>query len=475
MLKTRNSIVYTIAFFVLSLLFIVGIAYSGAFALLWALIGILGLLYYFAIKQIVADANNGSVLCDCRFYVFTAIFAYSILPPIYGVLTFVTNHGVKMMSTHFALTYTSHELGLTIIMSILFFVGINIGLFFKIHSKYRLIVYKDVISENGISNKRMLLFWFVICIISTFFFLIPFIKGGFAAIIAGGTIMDVETNHDASFMWKIVDIFFSPEIMTVSTVAILYYSYKLDVNKRTKNTIFFSIVIVECLLAYLTTRRARAIAIILCALIIYIQWYKKEKGKLPIRRIIVVGAIFAFFYLLEVIMGLANTGDSQATLLSLFDGVPAYDSLLLATRNNTDLSMISNIIYGLFRPIPVLGKYIIRFLGFNNDVAPMYQWMADRYSIYQFGAGLAYTPQLEAFITGSYIGCLLYGILYGYIFGKRRDNLPNLFVAAMAFSVARGNLQILLSLIWPFGIIGLCFYDQFLFRRINLFAKTRSK
>ncbi len=435
--------------------------------MVFLIFGILA-LYYGIILRIISSSFESTFLSDGRFYLFSAILAYSILPPIYGILTLSENNGVKLRTTYYALTYTAHELQLTLWMSFLFFSGLLIGIMARSKKTF---AYKEVetaqYEANNTAAKRFYS-WLVVCIISTICFLLPFFRGGFRIILAGGTISDVDTIHESSLLWRIVDIFFSNEMMTASTVAVLYYGYKMNMQKRKKKNLLFSIVAIEAILAYLTTRRARAIAIILCAFIIYINWYKKEKGKLPIGRIVSAGVLFIFMYFLEVIMGQVNVGVTYASYLRLFDGVPAYDSLLLATRNQPSLSMLSNIVYGLFRHIPILGKYIVGFLGIANDAAPLYKWMAERYTVYQYGGGLAYTPQLEAYLCIGFFGCFFFGIIYGYIFGKPRRGLSNLFVAAIAFSIARGNLQIALSLMWPFGIIGYYFYDDFLFRRIKI-------
>lgn len=466
--KTNKMAQKAIGFILILLAFTIGLLFSGEYMVLWALIGIICIVYYFILIQINLNTYDSSILCDGRFYVFTSILAYSVLPPIYGLLTYGQNQGIRMRSTYTASTYTLVELRTTLIMSIFFFVGLLIGVFVRQHSKYNIRSSNIVTDDDDTVSRKLFFCWLIVCAISTIGFLVPFFQGGFRAILAGGTIADVETAHENTLLWKIMDVFFSSEMMTASTVAVLYYGYNININNRKKKLLLVSVVIIEALLAYLTTRRARAVAIIMCAMIIYIHWYKKEKGKLPIGRIIVISAIFVFIYSLEFIMGLAHIKLSYVGYLQLFDGIPVYDSLLLSTRSTPSLSMLSNIVYGIFRPIPILGKYFIQLIGFKNDVAPMYQWMADRYVTYQYGGGLAYTPQLEAYLTGGMIGCLLFGNIYGFVFGKKRNALPNLFIAAMAFSIARGNLQIVLSLMWPFGIIGYYLYDRFLFRRIRI-------
>lgn len=463
----RNKLLLKVGLLFAAIFALICVAWfnSGIVSAIYIFIGLIGILYYFIVLQLMYSTTQPTILCDGRFYVFSAIALYSIIPPLYGVLTIEQNNGVRMRSTYTALTYLPKELLLTLIMSLLFFAGILLGLMLRNKTSRKQSSIGEM--DNGLCEKKFRC-WFLVCAISTLIFLLPFIRGGFRVILAGGTIDDVNREHEWSIIWKVLDVFFSAEMMTASTVAVLYYWSRKQTKTKKKSAFLFSIVILEALLAYLTTRRARAISIILCAFIIYIYRYVSEKKRLPIGRLAIAGGVFVFFYMLEIIMGQITTGGTFAELLHIFDGVYAYDSLLLATRNTPSVTMLGNVVYGVFRHIPILGKYFIQLLGFKNDVAPLYQWMAERYVTYQYGGGLAYTPQLEAYLSLGYIGCLLFGFIYGYVFGKKREGLPNLFVAAMAFSIARGNLQIVLSLMWPFGIIGYYFYDQFLFSRVTV-------
>lgn len=467
---TLLGIIVAISF--IGLLVYFGFAYSGIVSSTLLVVLLILLLYYGIFSILKKNTLEQNVLCDGRFYVFSAITAYSVIPPIYGVLSMNSNGGVRMRSTYSALTYTSNELFLTVLMSFLFMLGILFGVFLRSNSSRN---YRNKLNLEHEVNYLKATPWFVVWVISTVVFLLPFFKGGFSIIMAGGTIADVATEHEWSYLWKFIDIFFSSEMMTVSAAAFLFYLYKSDVSDKKKRNILVILAITEAVLAYLTTRRARALSIIICALIVYMNWYIDRKGKLPVGRLIMAGGLLVFFYLLEVIMKQTVVDNSFANYLQIFDGVYAYDSLLLSTRETPSINMLSNVVYGLFRHIPVFGKYFIELFGFTQDVSPMYQWMASRFITYQYGGGLAYTPQLEAYLTLGYFGCFIYGTVYGLVFGKARHGITNLFVAAMAFSIARGNWEIVLSLLWPYGIIGYCFYDRFLFSNFKIKLMSSKK
>ncbi len=432
------------------------------------LIFVILMCYYVVFVRFKNSTKYGSFLCDSRFYVFSVILLYTILPPIYCILTLDEYGGVRVRTAYNATIYTSSELFQTVIMSSLFFAGIVLGFLVRPHIKSYSVLAKQEPEEDVKKCKKLFICWLIVCVISTALFLLPFIRGGFRIIQAGGSILDVDRTVSDSFFGKIQEVFFSSEIMTVSTIAVLFYGFQLDIGQRTRRIILITVVFLQIVLAVMTTRRARAISIILCAFVIYIYWYQKKKKKLPIIQIVIAVIAVLVLYFLEVIMNVRQFSNTTASFLQLFDGISAYDSLLLSTRETPSLSMLSNILYGLFRPIPVIGKYIVILFGMPNDAAPLYHWMADRYATYQFGGGLAYTPQLEAYLSGGYFGCVIFGFIYGYVFGKKRSGLINLLIIAMSFSIARGNLQVILSLMWPFGIIGYYFYDQFLFRRITI-------
>ena len=440
---------------------------SGMIMLIFLII----LCYYTIFMRIRFTSEYETILCDSRFYVFTAILMYSVLPPIYCLLTLSENGGARVRTANNATIYTPTELLQTLIMSLLLFIGIMAGIIWRNHVKDNLI-YQTELEEDGKKSKKLFTGWLVVCVISTILFLLPFIRGGFKIIQMGGSILDVDRSISNSFFGRIQELFFSPEIMTASTIAMLFYGFQLEISQRMKRFILVGVVLFQLIIAMLTTRRARAISIILCAFVIYVYWHQKKKNKLPVIQITITIVAFLFLYFLEVFMGSRQTNGTSASFFQLFDGISAYDSLLQSTRDVPSLSMLGNVVYGLFRPIPILGKYIIELFGMPTDAAPLYHWMAERYTTYQLGGGLAYTPQLEAYLSGGYFGCFFFGIFYGYIFGKRRKGLRNVFVIAMAFSIARGTLQVVGNLIWPFGFIGYYFYDRFLFRRIRINDKS---
>ena len=430
------------------------------------LILIIFICYNSILSHIKRNSDYESLICDSRFYVFSAITLYTLLPPIYCILTLDENGGARVRTAYRASTYTSEQLLATIFMSALFFAGILLGVIFRSHVRSRNV--DENIEYDDINRKKLFIGWMIICAISTFLFLLPFFRGGFNVIQAGGTILDVDRTISNSFLGKIQEVFFSSEIMTVSTVAMLYYGYRLDISLSKRRIILLAVVLIQIIIAILTTRRARGLSIILCAFVIYVFWYQNERKKLPITQILIAIISVMFLYFLEVFMGQRQVNNNIVSYIQIFDGISAYDSLLKSTSETTSIYMLSNILYGIFRPIPILGKYLVQLFGMPNDAAPLYHWMADRYSTYQYGGGLAYLPQLEAYLSAGYLGCFIFGILYGYIFGKKRKGLVNLFLIAMSFSIARGNLQVILSLIWPYGIIGYYFYGRFLLRKVTI-------
>ena len=442
---------------------------SGMIVLIYVII----ICYYSLFTKIKRSTNYSSILCDSRFYVFTTILMYSILPPIYCILTLEENGGARVRTAYNATIYTADELFKTLIMSTLLFLGITLGFFLRERTKgYDIKVDND---SNEIDDKvgRKFFGWLIVCVISTLLFYIPFIRGGFRVIQLGGSILDVDRTISSGVLGNFQEIFFSADLMTASTVAMLYYAYKLNIGQRSRRVLLIVTVLLQTIGALLTTRRARALSIILCAFVIYVYWYEKRKRKLPWTQIIIAASAVGFLYLLEVFMGQRQTNGGIASYIRLFDGISAYDSLLRSTRELPTASMLSNIIYGLFRPVPIFGKYIVEFLGMPTDAAPLYHWMAERYATYQIGGGLAYTPQLEAYLCLGYFGCFLFGIVYGFAFGKKRSGLVNLFVIAMAFSIARGTIQVALKLVWTFWVFGFCFYDQLLFSRVSFGTKAR--
>lgn len=462
---TLNRLWYSVAL-LLILAMPIGVFFlSGTEVLIWICLLIVGLCYHGIVTLIKKDCVGQSVFCDYRFYIFSIMLVYTAVTPVYGLLTNVEKNGIIALNAWFAQVFTSKELFETTIISVLFFMGILLGVkSATLRRKKKCEFQYSPLPENKNQVKKLVMGWAIVCIVSTLYWLRPFINGGFKAILEGGTIDSV----DMSSTSRILDKFFGADMMVASTVALVFYIFQLNIKSRTRWAVIISILGSQCLLAFLTTRRGRVIAIILCVVVIYITWYVNQKKRLPIVQAgCFLGAI-VFLYMLEVIMNFESGTRNLSDVLRLFDGVPAYDSLLTAVRENQTGGMLVNVVYGFFRPIPILGKHIVQMFGMDQGSSPLYLWMASHYpSIYESGGGLAYTPQLEAYLSGGLVAAFGFGLFYGIVFGKKREGLTGLFVIAMSFSIARGTTEVLMHLVWTYGIIGYYFYDRILFRKVR--------
>ena len=420
--------------------------------------------------QIKNTTKYDTAFCDGRLWFFSAILIYTIVVPIYGLLTHVLEWGIRPLGTIAdARTYTAEELLKTTKMSLLFFCGMTIGFFVRRHLR---VLRKEnafqkpdkttALADNRLNNS-MFVGWTIIAGISTLVFLAPFLRGGFNVLRSGGTITDV-TSLGLSVQNPVISIFFSAEVMTIASVAMVYYWFKTEVSRRSKLVLMVAMVAFQLLLAFATTRRARALTIVVCVLLIYVDWYFKRKKRMPRFQIVAIACVGIVFYFLEMISEQAIKGVTFISALSFFDGFGPYDAFLLSAREAEPAGMISNVLYGLCRHIPILGKNIISLFGMNTSYPPLYIWMARRYSLYALGGGLAYMPQLEAYLTGGMPACLLFGAVYGFIFAMPKKGILNYVIVALGFMVARGSLQVLLQLMWPYVIVSYLLHDQFLLR-----------
>lgn len=420
--------------------------------------------YFYMISIIRKENRELSLLCDGRTYYCLIMYAYTIIAPIYAMMVGFDNGGVVLYKNNIGMPFFDKAT----LLGLLFSVGQAVG-FYIHHRKYNAnLVCTEV--DNKLTQrktKQLMIVWLFVCAISTYFFLKPFFGGGFNLLSSGGVLLDLDRNAYHSGVLGLIESTLLPiAIMPVSTVAVIYYFFKLD-SKSTKKIISVILIsLIQFLIAYYTTRRAYAITIILCSVIIYLKYYYKEKAHAPRILLITIAVFFIVFYLQDVLWRSVAEVNSVADSLLLFDGFPPYDALLTALEEGNNTDMFSNIIYGVFRPIPIFGKYFVELFNIDSSAAPLYHWLAARYSTYEFGGGIACLPELESYLIGGSFFTAISGLLYGLTFGMKRSGLLELIFVIISFSAARGSIQITLALIWQCVFIGYMLYDKLLGRKL---------
>lgn len=419
-------------------------------------------------------------LKDGRFYFVALIFLYSVWVPIIALLTHFSGTGFSALNTYGAIKYTIEDVLRCNIGSCFLFLGIICGLYLKKFAfDWQLTVGGERLTSVQMATKRKVKGWFIISAISTLFFLMPFLKGGFQIIQNGGTILDVESSaslYSGNPIMTILGFFFSPEVMAISTIALIYYlSNCKDIPIKRKYYFIFLIFVFHSLVAIYTTRSARFVLILLATIAIIVSNEEMRRNIRFKRFIIIIAILLLGTFLIDYLITEKHvTGKFGSELwlievLRNFDGIGPYDAYLKAINEMADYHMFSNVVYSFFSPIPALGKYVINLLGFTGNGSPLYLWMFDHYhNIYSIGGGLAYLPQIEAYISAGQLGMVLYGFVYGTIFGRRKSGLLNYIVIAFSLMLARGSLGVIASLFWPYIFICYFLYDNVLLRESSL-------
>ncbi|MEG1090314.1 MAG: hypothetical protein RSE38_03250 [Acinetobacter sp.] len=428
--------------------------------------------YILIVKKLMICNGSNKLFDDGRFYVFTFMFMYSFIVPIYALLVDIAKNSIKVIDMAAGRYYSLDAMISTVWMSVLLFAGIYAGLTtfsnvkFTIGNTYSCRNEEVKCWETRIVERKKAHIWFAIATVSTLYFLTPFIRGGFGVIKNGGSILDVNnafSSQNESILGTLISMLLGSDTMMLSTIAYLYHFFKSNAKKSRKAVVCFAIVAVHFVLMFATSRRAYSLMIIICACILYMQQYHEQGKKLPILIVIIMPVVFVVVYFAQGVIqnGVSIRSMSFADILFQFDGFGPYDALLRASGEQPNISMISNVIYGMFRNIPLVGKYIVGMFGIDPTKPPLYKWMAERYSVYAYGGGLAYMPQLEAYVTCGYVGCFVFGSVYGSIFSRRYRDLANYFVIAISMTIARGSLQVLFAEFW----IGI-FICYFIYERI---------
>lgn len=429
---------------------------------------IITLLYFQCYKVVLREKGNRPILGDGRFYFYTFIFLYTVWGPITSLVAHIGINGFKTIDTLAAEVYSAKDMIATCWISIIFFIGLWIGSL-KIF-RGRATVKDNTSIIANIDNKVMCKRWMLIAVISTLVFLIPFIRGGFATIQSGGSILDVKgygSYTSSNFVVNIFLFFFNSEIMTLSTAIMVMYCAKSNYNVNIKNVLYASVLVGCLIISLTTTRSARSLSIILC-LFASIICNSDNKKKLRLFNFLIPISILFIYFIDNFIMTNPGSNANAFSLLSImrrFDGLGPYDALLKSVNCAPDITMLGNIIYGAFRPIPIMGKYLVQIFSLNEFASPLYIWMSQHYpEIYAAGGGLAYMPQLEAYLAMGYLGCFLYGFAYGKIFSRERKDFGNIIIICLSFMIARGSMQVLMSLALFYIAIGYSLFDRFLLR-----------
>jgi|GEM_PF-3505723 len=454
----------------------------GEFKILVCII-LMVIIYLISLSELKRTNGEEPILSDGRFYFISFTTLYSVWVPILSILTGISTKPFLPLKISKAIPYGVEEMIKTCGTSITMLMGISLGIFIvnKLSMKDKL---KRVAlrNENNVYHKK----WFYIMILSTFIFLYPFLNGGFEAMKSGGSILDVEqvsTMFSGNIIMTAIGFLFSSEVMTISTAAFLMYYINSNNSVRKKALVCVLLLCIHTFIALATTRSARFVIILVC-LFASTMANKQIRSHPLFKKILKLILIFMvlIYFLDYIIVNEVREGFKameESTIVEMmrrFDGTGPYDALFRAVDSSPDISMIQNIPFSFLRPIPIVGDIILSIIGMNTNYSPLYGWMSNQYiEIYSSGGGLAYMPQIEAFLTLGYVGCFLYGLVYGLIFGKKRKGIGNIIIIAMGLMLARGSFGVIASLSIPY--IGICylFYEKFLFR-ISLKRKvTKAK
>lgn len=461
-MKIRNLLILIF----MSILLILNWLIKGYSSEEWkVLIAVLFIVFlYFDALQSISRRTHYSLFSDGRFYVWSFLTLYSIWVPILAIISRIIEMPFSSLNIYGATKYNISELLLTCYTSILLLVGMRVGLLINTRIQpHKKIKFEE--SNNFLNQKYK--FWFLISLISTLVFLAPFILGGFSQIKSGGTILDVEsisTLFSGNIPFIIISFFFSSEVMTISTSVFIMYYLESNKTSRRKAFVLLLILFLHATLSVLTTRSARFMVILIITFSLILKNQELRNSSLFKKIIIVVPIFMIFVYFIDYILVeqvrynlLYANQNIIIEFMRRFDGIGPYDALFKAVLDKPDLKMLTNIIYSFFRPIPIFGQIIINILGINMSASPLFLWMSQKYpTIYSAGGGLAYMPQIEAYLSAGYLGCYLFGLLYGFIFGKERYGIENIIVIAMSLMLARGSFGVLATLYTPYVLI--CYY-----------------
>lgn len=444
---------------------------SGLWAVMWWNL-LISAAFLACCRALLRTCNFRSIWADGRFYLIGAVFCYSIWVPLMVILA--GTEEFRLLSPQSSLWDIS-ALTTSQGLSFLMFVGVLavLRLFPYGHREQRP---RSSARRRGVrtgttaaerhsrrpdSRPPSLMGWGVIAIAAHAAFLAPFLQGGFATLRNGGSILDVSraVTVFGGPIDILVSVFLSPEIMTLSTGMALFTAFDRRRRARVALAVAALFLGVGMVVALSTTRTERFAILLLCLTAILSQL---ETRKAMHRRLGLAAAAAA----LAVTFVIGTSGkvyspgqaDDPLQKFSLamrgFDGLGPYDAYLTALGDPPNAAMLWNFPFSLVRPIPFIGKAVLGLSGEASETSPLFDWMRSHYpAIYDAGGGLAYMPQIEAYLTFGALGVVALGCVVGAALRRPRHGMLNIMLVVMSLAFARGSLGVLAALVLPYGII----------------------
>ncbi len=375
------------------------------------------------------------------------------------------------------------------IASTFYFFGLVLGICSFTSIRARPAFLKPTVTEEN--SYSYFKYWLSISIAASLIRYLPYVILGSPRTIYAlgitGSLEEVYSVLTSNFALDILRRVFT-DLVWVISFPLAYWGMLKSKKVRTSQKLYFwfYVIAINSYAVFVTLRRLRSIMIIiaLCSVYFAVKQNRNHTLERNIFKIllIVLLVLFAFSLFRSSLHVLLELGiqaflkDVESTLSrgpgiqyqTEFSGV--YAVLLSAIQYSDNSRFAGSYIHGLLYPIPVVND-VLQFVGLEESFSPTQRWLMNQYSeVFEAGGGLSFSPVAEAFLAYGYLGCVVFGFLFGAFFGffgKSKNLFTIVLLGILAFGFPRSS-----STVFFYQLFNIVFYF-FVFN--GIFASLKRK
>lgn len=387
-------------------------------------------------KQIIKNSVNP--LIDIRLYVVIIYMIYNLYTPI----VFIFSNSDQIL--YYGIVYTKLDMLKSLKISIIYFVAFSIPIICCNGIK------KDIKNEEieqakhwgNLRYKKISFYvWGILWIIAFIWYIYPYIKLGWYNALTYGRWergMRFGIIKDASgSVGKILSTLFPSYLLIVANL-ILFRSIAFEKKLKKQRGLLFLLIVFEFIFYLFIEEGRREFMYIIIMIFSYYLYYNYHKinFKTVLKCFfvgLILGGLFISYqyyrnyfplarqkgitYALEAKRNDDNRNSNiEKWYYSEFGSV--YINNLSTVKYTPGLFYGKTYLEAILTPVPIISKVLPEWLDYDKEKTSLItKWQIDIYpEIFTKGGGLGFSPASEAYLNMGYAGCVLFGMIIGWIF-----------------------------------------------------------
>lgn len=386
------------------------------------------------IKGIIKNSVNA--LIDIRLYVVTMYMIYNLYTPIVFIFSkynYISFYGI---------VYTKLDILNSLKISIIYFIALSIPFIFSINIKKIHGNIKKTDSNNNLSYKKISFYiWLTLWAGAFAWYIYPYIQLGWSSALSYGRwerYYDFSIiSNNTSILDKIFKTLFSSLLLIMANL-MCYTSIAFEKELKKERCLFVLLIIFEFIFYLFIDQRRREFMYIVIMTFSYYCFY--NYGRINSKKIVkysicvlILASVFINYQYYRNYFTLAYKKNiSYALEVKQTEDIKSsnmdkwyYSEFGCVYINNLcTVKYTPNLFYGktyleaVLTPIPIISKILPQWLGYDDDKTSLItKWQANIYpEIFGNGGGFGFSAASEAYLNMGYGGCILFGMIMGWIF-----------------------------------------------------------